>query len=375
MSIYLDNAATSYPKAPGVAEAVYQAILSETANSGRASYGSSIESSRLLFTVREQLASYFHVLDSRHVIFSSGATESINTVIHGIVPEHGTVLVSPMEHNAVSRPLRYLEAIKHISIHRFSCDRFGFPDLADIRSKLDELHPDLTIFTGESNVTGAIFPYKEILSLLEERHLHYLIDGAQLTGDIPVDLSDMRYGAYCCSAHKGLLSPTGVGITLLSEHMFPTPVKRGGTGSRSDSDQQPDFLPDAFESGTLNLHGIAGLHAALTYLLAEPDIYSRKRTISDYLFAELRRCDGIEILSPEVNRGAVISIRPRHISLTALTALLDDNNIAQRMGLHCAPWAHDHIGTLDGGGTIRFSPGPSTSVRDIDTLIQILKEV
>lgn len=374
MSIYLDQAATSYPKAPGVAQAVYESLSSESANANRSSYASAVRSSRLLYRVRKQLSTYFGFPHPERILFSSGATESLNLVIRGMVPQGGSVLVSPMEHNAVSRVLTDLHEQSHCTITSMEADSFGFPDLSAFARQLDLLSPDLTVFTGESNVTGTIFPISQMIELLEARGLSYCIDGAQLTGDMPVGLQAMHHGAFCCSAHKGLLAPTGVGILLLGSGLDPKPLIHGGTGSQSDSDRQPAILPDRYESGTPNIHGITGLQAALTYLLAHGRrLYAQKREISEHLYAQLQQFPDIRIHSPEHGRGSVISWTHARLSVSDIAAVFDREQVAQRMGMHCAPWAHRHIGTYDGGGTIRFSTGSETTREEIDHLIDLMR--
>ncbi|MGM0431272.1 MAG: aminotransferase class V-fold PLP-dependent enzyme [Spirochaetota bacterium] len=376
MSIYLDNAATSFPKAPGVSQAVYHALNQETANANRSSYDSAVAASKLLYSTRKLVADYFRVAEPKYVIFTSGATEGLNTVIQGILSPGATVLTTPAEHNAVARPLRYLQQEQHIEIRWAACDRFGRLQLAEVEQELSQHRPDLFVWTAQSNVTGAQNPVAELITLCERLKVPYLIDGAAAAGDLPIDLSQMAHGAFCCSAHKGLLAPTGLGLMMLSENLLPEPLMQGGTGSRSQFDLQPDFLPDAYESGTRNIHAIAGLQASMRYLTETPTLPAQQQKITDYLYEQLSQLHSkITILSPELHRGCVISFLPVDIDLGEFSLELQDNGIAHRMGLHCAPWTHHHTGTLKTGGTIRLSPGPFTTVSEIDQTVECIKEI
>ncbi len=373
-NIYLNNGATSYPKAPGVAQAVFVALSQEMGNANRSSHRSSIDASRLLFEVREQIASYFSFHSSDRIIFTSGSTEALNIAINGLLTEEMRVLTTPMEHNSVSRPLRVLQHEKGIKIDLVSCDSYGTILLKALTNRIESNHFDLFIFTGESNVTGAINPINDILPILEDHRIPYIIDGAQITGDTSIDLSAMHYGIFCCSAHKGLLGPTGVGIMIIGDQVNPRPLIYGGTGSKSDSDTQPEFLPDQYESGTLNLHGIAGLKAALEYLLNRSDRYSIKRENSDHLYSALKSISEINLFSPPHNRGSVVSFTIKRNQTSDITEFLNSRGFAIRSGMHCSPWAHEHLGTLEEGGTLRVSPGLFTTKDEIDAFIFQIKE-
>ncbi len=373
-SIYLDNGATSYPKAPGVAKAIYNSLTNEMGNANRSSHRASIDSSRLLFEVRELAADYFSYPQSSRIIFTSGATESLNTAIYGLITEGAKVLTTPMEHNSVSRPLRSLEDRKGILIEYVTCDDLGSISLDKLEEELDSVEPEIFIFTGESNVTGAINPLDMIIPIMEKKNIPYIIDGTQLTGDVPIDLSAMNHGSFCCSAHKGLLGPTGVGLMIIGESLQPRPLIYGGTGSKSDSDIQPEIMPDYYESGTLNFHGIAGLKTALAYLIEREDSYQVKNEITQYLYDSLSVLPGVLLYSPSDHRGSVISFCYENSSISELTEYLDDHGYSVRMGLHCSPWAHTHIGTFDTGGTLRVSPGLFTTSKDIDSFIKQLQD-
>ena len=370
--IYFDNAATSFPKAPGVAEAVSEALCSPMGNSGRSSHVSSLKASRLLYETRKLAADYFSHPAPERVIFTSGATESLNTAIFGMITKDANILTTMMEHNAVARPLRNLFNHAGMSLVHIHSDNFGYIDLKAFEVLVTEGKFNLVVINGESNVTGTIQPLDRMIELLEARGIPYIIDGAQLTGDVKVDLSGMHRGCYCCSGHKGLLSPAGIGLLILGDACSIDPLLLGGTGSKSDSDIQPDFLPDALESGTRNIHGIAGLRASLSYLLSRADAFRIKHEINEYLFSRLEAIEGIILHSPAEHRGSVISFTCEGYEIDEVTEFLDEEGIACRMGMHCAPWAHNHIGTAEGGGTIRISTGLFTTRDEIDQFISLL---
>jgi selenocysteine lyase/cysteine desulfurase len=326
-----------------------------------------------MFHVRGLAAQFFRVHDSKHVIFTSGATEGLNCAIHGLVSPSSNVVTTPIEHNAVSRPLRTIGA----EIRIVKSDAQGIPDPGYVYKTLKNTRPDLFIFNAESNVTGAISPIKELIEVSESLEIPYLIDGSQLVGDQEIDLSSMKHGIFCCSAHKGLLGPTGVGFMIVSEQLRPRPLMQGGTGSDSGADRQPTQLPDRYESGTPNIHGIAGLEPALQYLIDnEVEIFRAKALISRYLFSSLCSLgDFLDIQSPPDNRGSIVSFVPKHADMAEVSYHLSRQGIMHRMGMHCAPWTHTYIGTYARGGTIRFSVGHTTTKREIDEAIGSLKEI
>lgn len=367
-TIYLDNAATSFPKAPGTAEAVMRAICSPMGNPGRASHKESIDSSRILFEVRELVSRYFSFPASERILYTSGATESINIAVQGLVHENDTIVTTVMEHNAVARLLRHLEAVKGVHIEFLPSDEDGRVILEEAQRLIDRISPDLAVFTGESNVNGVMNPVEGLMDIFEERDIPYCIDAAQLTGDAVIDLSAMSCGSYCCSAHKGLLGPTGVGLLMLGTSCAPEPLVYGGTGSASSSDLQPLGLPDRYESGTRDFHGISGLKASLEYILAHPELMQDKHRMTALLYERLSSYDHLRMISPGANRGSVLSIQFTEHDLSETAHILDSRHVAQRMGMHCAPWAHEHIGTYASGGTIRLSPGPFTTEAEIDLL-------
>jgi len=379
--IYLDNAATSWPKPPGTADAVAEAILHPLGNPGRTSHGPGIAADRLLFGLREILADFLKVKDSSRILFTSGTTQSVNTVLYGFLKPGDRVLTSSMEHNAVMRPLRHLEETRDITVLTAACSsRTGFPDLSDFARLLKEHRPSLAVFTAASNVNGIVFPFEEMADLARRAGTAVCVDAAQAAGEVPLFPEEQGIDFLCFSGHKGLLGPAGTGGLYLRDPERVNPLIRGGTGSRSSEEKQPGFLPDRFESGTPNIPGFAGWLRAMEYLISQKGAPG-----TDSLFRELveglSSMDGIRVIGrPEPGREEslvwtrVVSIRPERTSLTELTAFLDSRKIAVRSGLHCAPGAHKTLGTFEKGGTVRLSPGLFTTKKEIAGTLAVLKE-
>jgi len=376
--IYLDNAATSFPKAPGVAEAVFDFLKNTGSNAGRSSHFRAIKASRIIFETRMLIAELFGIKDETQIIFTSGTTESLNLVLLGLIKEGQHILTSSLEHNSVMRPLHYLREKKGISIETFSIDSKLEVDLNDFRDKVVR-KPDLIISTAASNVIGTIFPVKEMADIAHTMRIPFIVDAAQYAGNQVINLSATQIAAFCVPGHKSLLGPTGTGFLWLSENTCPEPLKFGGTGSKSYQEIQPDFLPDKYESGTPNITGLAGLKAALEFIDKKgmQNIINQKKEICKYFFSALKQIDELEIKSPESMeiQSGVFSISPGNISLSDFTCELDRKGIAVRMGLHCAPAAHKAIGCFDKGGTLRMSPGYFTTIEDITNTIKVLKEI
>jgi cysteine desulfurase family protein len=376
--IYLDNAATSFPKAPGTAAAVSRFLNKVGANSGRSSHPQARESSSIIFNCREILADFFGNLNSDRIIFTSNATESLNIAILGMVMEGATVLTSSIEHNSVMRPLRFLEQTRGIKILKFRADRFGFPDLKDFHEKL-KIKPDFLVFSAASNVTGVIVPFEEMSLTASREGIPVCVDGAQLAGSRKIDLTGTGIDLFAFSGHKGLLGPTGTGGLYIGEKADPAPIYFGGTGSRSSEELQPSFMPDKYESGTPNIAGIAGLLESVGYInkIGIKTITERENILSELLIKGLKEIDSLAIFSPlgEHEHTAAVSINSSRMSISELTLQLDRKEIAVRMGLHCSPATHRTIGTFEAGGTVRLSPGYFTTEKEIEKTINIIREI
>ena len=371
--IYLDNAATSHPKAPGVAAAVARCLEDGACSPGRGSHPLALAASRLLFEAREACSDFLGGTGAERLIFTKNATEALNLVLLGCLPPGGQVVISSLEHNAVMRPLRHLEATLGLRLRVVPFDACGRPDPAALRQAL-ALGPDLMVLTTASNVTGALTPVEEVAELCRRQGLPLCLDASQSAGHHPLPVA----GDYLCfSGHKGLLGPPGTGGVRLGPGVNPRPLLFGGTGSDSAREQQPEILPDRFEAGTPNLPALAGLLTALRFL-ATPGLaalQAREASLCDELLRGLRALPGVASPGPESGtpRAPVVSITIDGRDLGEVALELDRRGICARVGLHCAPAAHASIGTLVGGGTLRFSPGFFTTSGEIRATLEALE--
>ena len=371
--IYLDNAATSWPKAPDVAEAVARGLREPFGNPGRGAHAGTLSADRLVFEARTTAARLFHFADSARLIFTPGTTFSLNLVLRGTLRPGGSVAVSSMEHDSVMRPIRALQRDRGVSLHVFR-------DMGELRS-IVQARPDLLLFTSASNVTGATFPFEEMAETASRLSPGTLvgIDAAQSAGEIPIDLGSFPFDFFFVSPHKGLLGPAGVGLLFLGPRAAPEPLLYGGTGSDSADEEQPQFLPDRYESGTLNLPGIAGLLAAARYVLKEgvQALGARRKRSAELLREQINSIPGYCVHGPPGadERLSIVSVTQASLPIDELARKLDERGIACRHGLHCAPAAHRAIGTLSSGGTVRLSPGPFTTDGEIDAASRSLREI
>jgi len=373
--IYLDNAATSHPKAPGVTAAVARCLDEGAGSPGRGSHPLALAASRLLFETREACAGFLGAPAAERLVFTSNATAALNLVLLGSVPDGGLVVLSSLEHNAVMRPLRHLEAARGVRLRVVPFDACGRPDPATLRAALDQ-GPDLMVLTTASNVTGALTPVEEVASLCRQRDVPLCLDASQSLGHGTLPA---RGDYLCFSGHKGLLGPAGTGGLLLGDAALPQPLLFGGTGSASEREAQPDLLPDRFEPGTPNLPGLAGLGAALQFLADTglPVIQAREAALCDELLRGLLDLPGVVVHGPGPGqtRVPVVSLTVAGRDLGEVALALDRRGICTRVGLHCAPGAHRSIGTFGGGGTLRLSPGFFTTSAEIRDTLEAMEAI
>lgn len=376
MGIYLDNAATSYPKPESVVEAVADYIRYVGANAGRAAYAKALQASRLVFETREAVAQIIGVRDSSRVVFTGNATEALNLAILGLrLAEGDEVVTSGLEHNSVMRPLRYLEKEKGVKI----VIARGPPDG---RLTLDELAGKVTsktrliVVNHASNVVGTILPVREIGRVARQHNITFLVDAAQTAGCVPISVDEDNVDLLAFSGHKGLLGPQGIGCLYVRAGIGLAPLKFGGTGSHSEHELQPDFLPDMYESGTLNLPGIAGLKAGIEFLNREgvENIRSRVQQLTGTLIQRLSELKGTTIYGTgdENRQTGVVSINLARREPSEIAEILDRvHDVSVRAGLHCSPQAHKTIGTFP-SGTVRISLGPFNTGEHIDAVCSAL---
>jgi cysteine desulfurase family protein len=374
-TIYLDNGATSWPKAPTVAPAVASFISDHAVNIGRGGYDRAYETAGQIDGCRDKLAAYFGASDSRDVTFSLNVTHALNSLIAGLFTTDDHVLVSGMEHNAVMRPLTQLR----IPYSIIPCTKEGYIQIEHIPSLITS-QTKAIIISQASNVTGTIQPVREIAAIVKQHGLLIIVDAAQLPLSCDISVVDDDIDAIAFTGHKSLLGPQGVGGMVLSDQLaqLVTPWAAGGTGSKSDLLEMPDFLPDKFEAGTQNLPGIIGLSAALDYIQAHKEsIVSNEESLTERLLDYFLSDSRIKVIGPRdmSARTSVISVDfPSLDNAQVADALFLDAGIETRVGLHCAPIAHKSVGTFP-RGTVRFSLGYATTLQEITQTIDSCKRV
>ncbi|MEA5031161.1 MAG: aminotransferase class V-fold PLP-dependent enzyme [Sphaerochaeta sp.] len=373
--IYLDNAATSWPKAPPVAEGIRRSIEQPVGNAGRSAHGPAMAAARILYDCRQALQLIMPPTDLERTIFTHNATEALNIALFGSLDPGDTVLTTPVEHNAVARVLHQL-AQRGVHVEYCACDTFGRVDVDDFSQKLATLPIRLAVFTAAGNVTGAINDVSNLVAACTRRNIPFVIDGAQAIGECRLPpLPDDAQGALCFSIHKGLLGPTGVGVMALYGSFAPRPLTFGGTGSRSDSELQPEMLPDRYESGTPAIHAIAGSVAAIGHVVAHlEEMQAHRKLLGDMLYRGLQTMEHLRLLSPREGRVGLVSVTVREGTISSLAQHLYAKDIAVRGGYHCAPWAHRFLETEAHGGAVRFSVGPSTTEEEIEITLGAVKE-
>ncbi|MCB8814622.1 aminotransferase class V-fold PLP-dependent enzyme [Desulfosporosinus shakirovi] len=375
--LYLDNAATSFPKAPGVADAVAGFLSNSGCNINRGLYTASYEAANIVYETRELLSNLFNFPKPENVIFTKNITESLNVILKGLLKSGDHVLISSMEHNAVMRPLASL-AEKGVEVSTVLCNNKGELSTGDLVLQIKS-NTKAVIMTHASNVSGTIMPLEEVGQLCKEHNLLFIVDSAQTAGFLSIDFVALKADAFAFTGHKGLLGPQGIGGFYLNDKLAALvgPLIEGGTGSASDSVLQPSYLPDRFEAGTLNLPGIYGLNAALKYLSADriPAIREKELSLAQRFMENVQTLPGIQLLgpAPKQDRTGIASLNFLNRDNAEVSyQLFKDFGIMTRCGLHCAPAAHRTLGTFP-QGTIRFSFSHFNSHQDVDYVIDLLK--
>ena len=377
-TIYLDNGATSFPKPEGVSRAMKDYMDNIGATINRSVYGSAQDAGLVTLQLRESLAKLFHFTEpATHVILTPGATWGLNMAIKGALKPGDHCIVSSMEHNAVMRPLLQLEGVEY---DRIPCNREGLLDPADVE-KLIRPNTKLVVMAHGSNVCGSVQDAAAVGEICHRHGIDFVLDAAQTAGHYPIDFEAFHLSALCVPGHKGLLGPSGIGA-LLMRHDFARKIDvivAGGTGSASDSEYLPDYLPDRFESGTPNLPGIYGFEAAVRYVT--------DRGVEDLRNHEMQLCErflnGLKDI-PNVNMCGTWDLN-RRVGVISVDFVGQDNAIAAfnlemdygiltRCGLHCAPSAHKTLDTVP-RGTVRFSLGFASTAEDVDAALTAIREI
>lgn len=377
--IYFDNAATSFPKPVKVAEAILDYVQNIGANPGRSGHKKAVEAGQIVFETRKSLAQFFGMNNPMHVIFTSNATEALNMAIHGILNPDDHVITSSMEHNSVIRPLHKMQKTGLIDLTIVQTNSTGLLNIEDIRKAIKP-QTKAVVINHVSNVNGCMQPIQEIGQICKENDLIFVIDAAQSAGISPIDLKIDHIDLLAVPGHKNLYGPTGTGALLIADGFDFNkikPLKCGGTGSLSDSIEQPDFLPDMLESGTLNVAGIAGLNAGIEHMhkIGLKAIQQHKEELQKhFLQSALENIPNFEHFSnPSSPAAGVISFQLPGISVSETAQKLSEKyNIMCRHGLHCAPLAHQTLNTFP-CGTLRFGFSIFNTKEEVNKAVAALK--
>lgn len=373
--IYFDNPATTWPKPPQVKEAMNRFMEEVGANPGRSGHFRSIDAARIVFETREALSVLFRVKDSSRIVFTLNATESINLALKGLLKPGDHVITSSMEHNSVMRPLRYLEK-KGVELTVAPCLDDGTLHAEEVERRIQS-HTKMVVLNHASNVTGTLLPIEEVGLIARKYNLLFLVDAAQTAGAYPIDIEKGGIDLLAFTGHKSLYGPQGTGGLVIGERIKEkemVPLKQGGTGSRSEFEEQPDFLPDCFESGTPNGVGLAGLLAGVQFVLGRgvEKIRRSEMALVNKLIRGLGNIPRVKLYGPELqeHRIATVSLTFSHLTPSDGTSRLEKEfGILCRPGLHCAPAAHHTLGTFP-EGTIRFGLSAFNTEAEIETAIQ-----
>ena len=377
LPVYLDNAATSWPKPPEVIAAMQAYLENGGGRPGRAAHGKSLASARMVYETRDALSSLFNATSPDRVIFTKNATEAINLLLFGFLNPGDHVIVSSMEHNAVMRPLRQLES-RGVSLSVAACDSCGRLDPLTIKTALTP-RTRLVLLVHASNVTGTLLPIAEVANIAREAGIRFAVDAAQTAGVHPIDVQSGGIDFLTFTGHKSLGGPQGTGGLVIGPDVDLRPLMFGGTGSASESENQPAFLPDKLESGTLNAIGIAGLGASLAALteFGVENVLAHERKLMKLFRDGLKEMPDIEVYGPENTAESVgvlsLNVASRPCEEVGME-LERDFDILTRTGLHCAPAAHRTIGTF-GRGTVRFSVSRFNTESDIHAALEALSRI
>lgn len=378
--IYLDNAATSWPKPPAVATAMARFLGEVGASPGRSGHRLSVEAGRVVYAAREAVAELFNAPDPLRVVFGPNVTDALNLALYGLLRPGDHVVTSGMEHNSVMRPLRDLQR-QGVELTLVRCSPEGYLDPADVAAAIRP-STRLIALNHASNVVGTMLPVVDVGRLARERDLLFLVDAAQTGGAYPLDVEVARIDLLGFTGHKALYGPTGTGGLIVGERVDLSrlrPLKRGGTGSRSEREDQPEFLPDMLESGTLNSVGLAGLDAGVRWVLERgvPAIRAHEEALTRRLIAGLRATPGVTVYGAldASRQTATVSLNVAGLEPSEVGLRLDEEHgIMCRVGLHCAPSAHRTIGTFP-AGAVRLGLGAFTTDGEVESAIAAVERL
>lgn len=376
--IYLDHAATSWPKPASVTEAVMSVMLNDAANPGRGSHAMAVRASRVLFDARKQLAKLFNIKNPNDIAFASNTTMALNMAIKGFLKPGDHVIATSVEHNSVRRPLYYLEQKIGIEVTYIEGDVTGNINVDDLNKHIRP-NTSLVVVNHSSNLLGTIMPLADIAEIVRKHDIKLLVDAAQSAGILPIDVRAMGIHMLAFPGHKGLLGPQGTGGLYIDPNLELEPLLHGGTGSQSEALEQPYVRPDRYEAGTQNTPGLAGLSKGVQHVLLEgvQNIHLKEWTLAQRLLHGLESIEGVKLLGPAIGeqRTGIVAFNLQSVDPSELSFILDQHyGIAIRAGFHCTPLAHACAGTSD-TGAIRASVGIYTTEADVDALTDAIKEI
>ena len=375
--IYFDHAATSWPKPPVVREALDRYFGDAGGNPGRSGHRMSIAAAQIVEETRNNLAALFNIENPGTIAYTKNATEALNLAIYGLLEPGDHVICTSIEHNSVMRPLRDLET-RNVEVTTVGCSSDGTLDPDEVNNAF-QVNTRLVVILHGSNVMGTLMPVKVIAELAHRHGAIILVDASQTAGTIPIDVKALGLDLLAFTGHKGLLGLTGTGGLYVRENIALKTLIRGGTGSDSDLETQPVFMPDVYESGTLNVAGLAGLGAGVRYLLdiGVDNVATHERNLTDRFLMGAKNIGNLVLYGPtdSEQRCGVLSFNIAELTPSEVGTLLDQKyGIMGRVGLHCAPGAHKTLGTFP-QGTIRFSFGYSNTKEEVDICLQALQEI
>ena len=374
--IYLDNAATTMHKPKEVIDAVVCA-MSSMGNAGRGANEASLSASRIIYDTREKLCRFFHGENPRQIVFTNNSTESLNIAIKGLLNPGDHVITTMLEHNSVLRPLYEMKE-KGVELTIIESDKKGRFCLEDMESAIRQ-NTRMIVCTNGSNLTGNYVPLKPVGELSKKHGLLFVVDASQTAGVFPIDVQDMMIDVLCFTGHKGLLGPQGTGGMYVKEGIKIRPLKTGGSGVQTYSKTHPAEMPTALEAGTLNGHGIAGLHAAMSYLeeTGVDHIRAREQELMWRFYEGVKDIPEITIYGDfsTKERCAIVTLNiGEYDSSEVSDALLTEYSISTRPGGHCAPLMHEALGTVE-QGAVRFSFSHYNTEEEVDTAIEAVREL
>ena len=374
--IYMDNAATTMHKPQEVIDAVISAMGS-MGNAGRGASEAALSASRIIYDTRDRLAKLFHAEDARQIAFTANSTESLNIAIKGILEPGDHVITTVLEHNSVLRPLYEMEK-RGVELSIVGCDEKGMPDLAQMEQAVKE-NTKMIICTNGSNLTGNYIDVSVIGDIAHRHGVLFAVDASQTAGVFPIDVQKMQIDILCFTGHKGLLGPQGTGGIYVKEGVKLKPLKTGGSGIQTYSKEHPVQMPTALEAGTLNGHGIAGLHAALGYLEKEgiDNIRKKENELMWRFYNGVKDVPGVKVYGDysQKERCAIVTLNIGDYDSSEVSdELLMEYDISTRSGGHCAPLMHEALGTVE-QGAVRFSFSHYNTEEEVDTAIRAIHEL